>query len=76
MNENKEETRARMLDRRAKKAVTALMEICSDQEQKASDRIAAAKPLLELGLGQWRASGGRENELRILIEGLEDGFCE
>jgi len=76
MNEKDKKTRARMLDRCAKKAVNALMEICSDQGQKASDRIAAAKPLLELGLGQWRASDGRENELRILIEGLEDGFCE
>ncbi len=69
-------SQARMLDRCAKKAVNALMEICSDQGQKASDRIAAAKPLLELGLGQWRTSGGRENELKILIEGLQDGFLE
>lgn len=55
-------------------ALEALTEICSDREQKATDRIAAAKLVLE----HIRGDADRlcdEGGLRVVFENIEEGFC-
>ena len=50
-------------------AIACLMDICSDREAKSSDRVAAAKLLLELD----RPEEG--NTITVIMEGVAKEYC-
>lgn len=52
-------------------ALSCLRSICENENAKDADRIAAAKLLLEYGA----KNGEEENTLKIVLEGVPEGYC-
>ena len=50
-------------------AIACLMEICGDKEAKSSDRVAAAKLLLELDRPE------EANTITVIMEGVAKEYC-
>ncbi len=60
-----------MVKKGAQAGLACLLAICRDEEQKAADRIAAAKALIEYGR---KADGGSEGAVRVVLEGVPKEF--
>ena len=61
----------RMTKKGAEAGITCLLAICTDTEQKAADRIAAAKVLIDYGR---KAEAVSEGALRVVLEGVPKEF--
>lgn len=62
----------------AKQALRHLRGICADPQQRAQDRVAAAKVLLEYGVGKSADAGeaARDPVLTVNIEGAPQEWLE
>ena len=61
----------RMTKKGAEAGLSCLLSICTDTEQKAADRIAAAKVLIDFGR---KAEAAEDGALRVVLEGVPKEF--